>query len=238
VKDYFWDDATIASTGDRKPLSTEGAKRLTTRIKQSLEHAYLLLYEAHLRRAWTALGYPTFEAYVQAEFSMSRSRAYQLLDQARVVQQISEAASTDVDIPEAVARDLKPVLPKVVERVRAQVAAAAPEEAPTITAGVIREARLQQQWDKQHAESARTRSQPLAPAPVPEEPTPPPPPNIEELERAVFTLARWMTDQPLSERPHEHLMMLADRLGPVREALTEVEADVRLALAAEELKAL
>ena len=42
------------------------------------------MLEAHDRRAWQALGYPTWEQYVKKEFNLSRSRSYQLLDRAKV----------------------------------------------------------------------------------------------------------------------------------------------------------
>ncbi len=66
---------------------------------------------------------------------MSQSRAYQILDQGRVIRQIEEVSgrstivelsaseSTDVDLTEAVTRDLKPHLAEVTEEIGERVAA-------------------------------------------------------------------------------------------------------------------
>jgi hypothetical protein len=67
----------------------------------------VLLLQAHEQRAWAALGYPSWAAYIEAEFSMSRSRSYQLIHQARVIKELEAVAgvSTSVDISEAATRD-------------------------------------------------------------------------------------------------------------------------------------
>lgn len=91
-------------------LTADEAALLTAKIKSYVGVTWVLIAEAHARRAHKALGYPTWADYVEAEFDISRSRSYQLISQARVVLEISEAVSTDVDISEAMARDLHPVL--------------------------------------------------------------------------------------------------------------------------------
>jgi hypothetical protein len=118
-------------------FTPDQARALTEAIKHHAEELYALLYQAWSRKAWKALGYPSFKAYVETEFAMTRQRAYQLLDQARVIEGINAAATTPVDIPEAAARDLKPVLPQVIEHIRSRVAGAPPDEAAAITAEVI-----------------------------------------------------------------------------------------------------
>lgn len=87
-------------------LTRREAEMVTAKIKSYVGVAWVLLYEAHARKAHKALGYATWADYVAAEFEMSRSRSYQLISQAKIVLEISEAVSTDVDISEAVARDL------------------------------------------------------------------------------------------------------------------------------------
>jgi len=128
-------------------LSAEAARQLTEIIKGTAEHLFTLLYQAHQRKAWKALGYSSWQAYVAVEFDLSRSRAYQLLDQARVVAEITAAASTDVDIPEVAARELKPVLAELVHTIRSQVAGADPADVPGIVERVITNARRYRQWD-------------------------------------------------------------------------------------------
>jgi hypothetical protein len=82
-------------------ISVDAAQELTKLIKSKLEgildqvhEVHELILEAHDRRAWQALGYPTWQQYVKKEFNLSRSRSYQLLDRARV-QQALLAAGVD-----------------------------------------------------------------------------------------------------------------------------------------------
>jgi hypothetical protein len=246
--DYFSDhEPTIAFTGWTKPLMPNEAKELTRRIHRCLERAYVLLYEAHQRKAWQALGYETFAEYVRGEFAMSRSRAYQLLDQARVVREISAAASTDADIPEPAARELKPILPEVVEQVRARVAAAPPDKDTTVIVGeVVKEsrealerAREVQEYERKRAEerkqrlAERRKQQAAQPQPEPE-PEPEPAPT-DDLDTHLLRLAEWVVSQPLGSRPRQHVEELAGWLARTRQGLADMEADVRVALAAEEL---
>lgn len=105
-----------------RDLDRDEAQRITDEIRNHATAAWMLLMRAHQGRAWKALGYETWAAYVAAEFDMSRSRSYQVLDQARVILAIEEAVSTNVDIPEAHARELKADIPAVVERAKEAVA--------------------------------------------------------------------------------------------------------------------
>jgi hypothetical protein len=134
------------------------ARTLTERIRQAAEHLYELLYEAHERKAWKALGYATFQAYVQAEFQMTRQRAYQLLDQAKVVREISAAATTPVDIPERTARKFKPVLAELTQKIRLVVSSGPPEQAERRTLVVLEAAKRAYNRDRR----AQRRRQPRA----------------------------------------------------------------------------
>lgn len=84
-----------------RELSRDQAVRLTQRIRDAAEETWALLMEAHEGRAWNAMGYGTWADYVGSEFGISRSRSYQLIDQAAVVRALEGAVSTDVDISEA-----------------------------------------------------------------------------------------------------------------------------------------
>lgn len=118
------------------------AARVTDEIRTTGDRLWTLLLHAYEHGAWAALGYGSWQTYATAEFSMSRSRAYQLLDAARVNLAIAEAAqSTDVDVTEAQARDIKPVLGEVVDVIAARTADADPEDVPTIVRDVITDAR-------------------------------------------------------------------------------------------------
>ncbi|MCU1591561.1 MAG: hypothetical protein JWP11_2817 [Frankiales bacterium] len=138
--------------------SVEEARALTDQIKGSAERLDALLVTAHERRVWLALGYGSWQSYLTAEFRVSRSRSYQLITQATVVREIAAAAelSTPVDIPEATARDLKPVLAEVVEQVREAVADLAEPERPAAVAEVVDRVREQVITDRRAAEQSET----------------------------------------------------------------------------------
>lgn len=123
-------------------LNEEQARSLTDDIKSRAESLWSLLLTAHDRKAWKALGYANWEAYVQTEFDMGRSRSYQLIDQARVIKAITAAVEevstmvdksdpVTIDISERVARDIAPVIDQVTERIR--------EIAPTVPRAMLQE---------------------------------------------------------------------------------------------------
>ena len=51
-------------------------------IREGLENVRLLLLDLHEREGWRALGYESWRECAAAEFSLTQSRAYQLLDAA------------------------------------------------------------------------------------------------------------------------------------------------------------
>lgn len=108
------------------PMNKAQATALTKRIRQHIDSAWEDITKAYEGKAWKAMGYGSWEAYVKAEFNMGRSRSYQLLDQGRIIAGISEAAgevSTVVDISEREARELKADLPAIKDEVRSRVEA-------------------------------------------------------------------------------------------------------------------
>lgn len=72
------------------------ARRITDAIKGTTVRLWLLVTEAHDRKAHLALGYETWADYVKAEFKMSESRSYQFLDTGHVMKALA-AAGIDVD---------------------------------------------------------------------------------------------------------------------------------------------
>lgn len=120
-----------------KELTEDEATELTENIRSTGEVLYVLVSRAHAGKAHLALGYSSFESYVKEEFGMSRSRAYQLIGQANVIKEITEAVpeGTDISISEAAARDLKGVLDKVVPSLAERTQDLSPEEA----AGVVQD---------------------------------------------------------------------------------------------------
>jgi hypothetical protein len=138
------------------PLSMDEARELTEHIRSAVDMVYVLIARAHAGRAWEALGYQTFADYVRDEFDISRSRAYQLLNQAKVVEMIEAATpnGTDIHLSEAAARDLKAIIgevvPEIEDRTRdlpANEAADVVEEIVEDYRGKVRESRERREQD-------------------------------------------------------------------------------------------
>lgn len=137
-----------------EPLDFDEAQVLTAKIKGYVSQAWRLLVIAYERQAHKALRYETWEQYVGEEFGISRSRSYQLLDMAYVVREIESVVgtitevegdvSTSVDITEAMARDIKPVIDEVKEEIVAALEADVADVPPAeIVAEVIEKKRAE-----------------------------------------------------------------------------------------------
>lgn len=100
-------------------LSYEEAVSLNETIKATAEVLYVLVNKAYIGKIWVQLGYTSFKSYVTEELNMSRSRAYQLLDLAKVVEKIEEIApeGTEISIKEVVARDIKNVIDDLIPEI-------------------------------------------------------------------------------------------------------------------------
>jgi hypothetical protein len=72
-------------------LTEEEARNLTTQIQRTSARLWLLVTEAHDRKAHQALGYDTWADYVRAELNMSESRSYQFLDTGHVMKALASA---------------------------------------------------------------------------------------------------------------------------------------------------
>lgn len=128
---------------DKGSMSRDAAKELTEQIRSMATATYVLVKRAYDYKAWMALGYDSWGDYVTSEFSISRSRSYQLINQAKVIEAISESApdGTSVTITEAQARDVERALPKITDRVKKETAGQDPEEAGETIDGIIDDAR-------------------------------------------------------------------------------------------------
>lgn len=129
-------------------MTKDEAQALTDQIRASINQAWNLLLEAYEQRAWSAMGYTSWGAYVRSEFDISRQRAYQLIDQGRAIRAIGEAAglSTTVDITERDARDIKPVLDEVTEEIKERVEAG--EDPKSVVGEVIKAKREEIQAER------------------------------------------------------------------------------------------
>jgi hypothetical protein len=153
------------AVGRNRPLTEKEAVALTGRIRKAVDSAWTLLLEAQERGAWKALKYASWEAYVKAEFAMSRSRSYQLLDQGRVIAAVKEATgdlSTKVDISERSAREIKDDLSSLTAEISARVEQGAePRRAATDVITEARAAKDKAKADKkaQQTENERQRDE-------------------------------------------------------------------------------
>jgi len=130
--------------GASDAMTVAQARDLTERIKSGVGQVSLLLLEAHERRAWAVLGYPTWGAYVRQEFGLSRTRSYELVYHGQVIREI-QAATGMFGIPNIspyVALQIKGHIEEVTGALRARVSDASSEaEAATIVAEVVKHLR-------------------------------------------------------------------------------------------------
>lgn len=124
---------------DKSPLNSEQARQITHSIRDAAEVIWILIARAHAGKAWKALGYDSWEEYVKSEFNMSRSRSYQLLDQAKVISEIEAALpqGAEVKISEAAARELKVVLEEAVPEIRKATEGLDKDKAEKVTEDIL-----------------------------------------------------------------------------------------------------
>lgn len=91
-------------------LTADEARTLTTQIQRTSVRLWLLVTEAHDRKAHLALGYETWADYVKAELNMSESRSYQFLDTGHVMKAL---ASSGINI-----EALQPPPTRVIARIK------------------------------------------------------------------------------------------------------------------------
>jgi len=105
-------------------LNEKSARALTQRIRDSAEVLWSLLLKAHDGKAWKALGYGSWAAYVEGEFDMTKQRANQLIRHARFAGQLTEVTGVETTVstlPEGATRTLtEDQRDEVVERVRSE----------------------------------------------------------------------------------------------------------------------
>jgi hypothetical protein len=125
------------------------AREITEAIRSAATATYILLAQAHMGKAYKALGYETWADYVKNEFQLSTARSYQLLDLSKAVKMIEEAApeGTTIKLTEAQARGIKKELPKITEQIREETEGKTPAEAEDIIDRVVGDIREQKKND-------------------------------------------------------------------------------------------
>jgi hypothetical protein len=143
---YSNPSASDAGAGPKGLLTEEEARVVTERIRRNLKQISLLLLEAHDRKAWVALSYHSWHAYAKHEFGMSRSRSYEILEQARVVLDLQFAAGLRQPpvVSAHAASQIKPHVQQIaaeIRRRRAEGSSSSPEGALRVAYQVINETR-------------------------------------------------------------------------------------------------
>jgi hypothetical protein len=128
-----------AENGDMITVTVEQATAITEAIRSATQGLYLLIQRAHSHKIYTVLGYTTWEEYVNKEFNISRGRSYQLLNQAKVIEEISEAAGTPVYLTEREARAIKDALPEITQQIAEDTEGCSPEEKRFVVDEAVKE---------------------------------------------------------------------------------------------------
>ncbi|MGA8017215.1 MAG: hypothetical protein WCB85_15020 [Candidatus Dormiibacterota bacterium] len=124
----------------KSDLTRAQAFALTEKIRTATVEVWRLLAEAYRTKAHGALGYKTWDAYVQHEFDMSRTHAYRLLTQAWVTEALEEAAGVELPAGTVSARqaaELKPHLGEVTDTVMEATAGKRKDARPEIVEAVV-----------------------------------------------------------------------------------------------------
>lgn len=147
---------------DEQSMSEAQAREVTDAIRSTITATYVLLQRAYTGKAYQALGYETWKAYINGEFDFSVQRSYQLLDLARTVDAIEAAAPEGYDassITEAQARDIKRELPKITERITEETAGHTAEESEDIVQDIIEETRTDAKEQKKADEQKKAQEE-------------------------------------------------------------------------------
>lgn len=140
---------------DQGAMTKDAARELTEQIKATATATYVLIHRAHELKCWVSLGYKTWEDYVINEFDMSKSRSYQLINQAKVVEAIQEVVpdGTEVLLTEAQARDVEKALPRITDKLKEKTKDQSPDEASQTVKDVVNDVRNEEKENKNRTEN-------------------------------------------------------------------------------------
>lgn len=150
----------VQERGDDE-FSESRARDITEAIKSVATATYGLLHQAYKHKAHKALGYSSWEKYVQEEFEMSKSRSYQLITQAETIEAIKEITpeGTEIKLSEAEIRDIKSELPRLQETIKSETSDMDKEEAEDFINDLIQREREQAQADKKALDAKKKAEQ-------------------------------------------------------------------------------
>lgn len=119
------------------------------------------LADAHDARDWVHLGYRSYGGYLAGEYGISRGHGYRLVEHARVIRTLAEAAELgpeQIGLPERASRRIATRLAEIAAEVRDRTQGMPPSERPAIVAEVVSETSLSPAGDtpvdRQDAERA------------------------------------------------------------------------------------
>lgn len=191
----------------RVPLDQVAARRLTDEVREDAAALWGKLLELYERGAHTALGYPSWGAYFEAEFGQHKRTGYKLLEAARVV--------ADLPVPHGAPRPNERQareLARVPEPERAEVWQAATEraagEARSVTAADVRESAA----ERLAPVVPLRREAPARPAPAPR------PPDVDLTPRALP-----LPDDRIDRERAAYADELVEEVLALRERLAAVE---------------
>ena len=131
-------------------LSMAAARSLTDEVRHDVVALWAKLLRLYEGEAHKALGYTSWAEYCAEEFDIGKSRAYQMLDAARVVEAFSGSTMVEPPESERVARELGPVLRDDPEQVPQVWANVIELHGSKPTAAQVREVVHRQDHDLQH----------------------------------------------------------------------------------------
>lgn len=204
------------------PMDRAEAQAVTDRIRGHIDAAWADIERAYEGRAWKALGYASWEAYVRDEFDMSRRHSYRLIDQARVIHEIAKAAGEDVthgsQISERTTREIKKDLPAVTAEIKQRVEAGEePEKAVKQTVDAAREAKAKAKAEREANQAEHDRQREEARAALPD--------SIKSREQAKADAIAAQKNNGSPENPLSDGLSLQDRIDELEEAVRVLEAE-------------
>lgn len=200
------------------PMDRTEAQAITDRIRGHIDAAWKDLVRARDGKAWKALGYPAWEAYVKAEFGISDRHARRLLEQGEVIAAIEDATGPMGPLSERAARELRDDLPAAVEQIKErsekgeEPAAVAKEIAAAKRAA---KAKAKAEREAQQAEYDALRDEHAAKLPA----------FVAEREEAKADAIAARKSNGLQENPRSDGLTPEDRIAELEEAVAVLEKE-------------
>lgn len=149
--------APVKIEAEEETLTVEDANKITEAISHTTGALWSLLYTAHSRKAHLALGYKTWNEYIDEKFGISRSAAHALVTQGAVIETLTSVApeGTKLHFTQAQARAVKKSLDAVASIAAERTVGKTPEEAQEIINEIVAEREEQDKADREALKAKR-----------------------------------------------------------------------------------